>query len=149
MLWDATPGSANISTTQNNQHYTPHIMIIPEQYIHIMNQGENNHKNINQISTLTIWSQSLLDAGSKSRQNSSLIRILCINSPSVQLLSWHHLSHRLSNHLLTLLIYQLVCHISSHHLSSYLSHRLTFVHALSLSVIITSIVIISAFFGKS
>ena len=94
-------GVDNSRTTQEDQHHTPRILITTEQVIHTMPPVENDRKNIHQISSLSICYQSLLDAGSNCGQT--------IMSPShhllhfsLQLLSWHHLSHRHSNHLSSL-----------------------------------------------
>ena len=106
-------------------------MIITEQAIHTMNQVENVHENIHQNSTLSIRSLSPLDAGSNSRQLSSLLHIICFNSRSLWLFSGHHLSHLFSTHLSSLST-SLTSSVTSTFLvtlSSSLSHRLSFVPA--------------------
>ena len=135
-------GVDNISTTQEDQHHTPRILIITEQDIHNMTPVENDRKNIHQMSTVSIWYHSLFGAGSKSRKFTSLLefslfncflgitsdifsQIICRHSYNL----WHHLSHRIS---LTLILY----------FSSCLYHRQTFVHSFSLTRI-TCIIIMA------
>ena len=90
-----------------------------------MNQGDNDHQNIHQFLTLHLVPlnrshSSMHDqTPCKSHLSPSHHLLHLFNSPSLQLLSWHHLSH--------------ISQRPSHHLSLSLSHRLSFVKALSLT----------------